>query len=185
MARFPGVAKGEIFLQNRYPQVFSTWLKVKSLSEKFTSVRQHRRVIIQNLVRTGMSELGVPLTAVEWNDWGLNTYLFDNIVAQTEDAAYFSAKYGRPGRSIVMSRTSSGGMYFIEVSSNYILLKVPEERRDVAEVFESRMASWASDARIQSDSVEMVRLYAELEKTVELFRSALKEIAVSVDMSGG
>jgi len=184
LARLPGLAKGETFLQKHNPRTFSGWLKVKSLSEGFATVRRHRRIIIQDLVRNGMSELGVALKAVEWEDWGPNTYIFDNIVAQVEDASYFAAKYGKPARKVTTSRTSSGEMTFIEVGGGYSLLKLPEERTDVVEIFESRLASWTSDTQVWSDTVQMVKLYTELEKSIEEFRSALKEIAVSVDMTG-
>jgi hypothetical protein len=132
-----------------------------------------------------MAELGVALKDVRWEDWGPNTYIFDNIVAQVEDTAYFAVKYGRPGRSVSISRTASGEMIFLEVGGGYSLLKVPEDRKDVAEIFANRLASWTSDTQVWSDSVQMVEVYAELEKAVENFRSALKEIAVSIDMTGG
>jgi hypothetical protein len=185
LTRLPGLARGETFLQKRDPQTFSSWLEVKSLSERFATVRRHRRIVIQSLVRNGMAELGVALKDVRWEDWGPNTYIFDNIVAQVEDTAYFAVKYGRPGRSVSISRTASGEMIFLEVGGGYSLLKVPEDRKDVAEIFANRLASWTSDTQVWSDSVQMVEVYAELEKAVENFRSALKEIAVSIDMTGG
>lgn len=182
--RLPGLARAEGFLRKNYPPSFSTWVNVKALSENFTTVRRRRRSVIQGFVRTGMAELGVPLQAVQWEDWGPFTYIFDNIIAEVEDMAYWAAKYGRPVRNIRLGRTSSGEMISFEVSGNYSLLKVPEERRDVADVFVARLAGWTSDAQVLSDSAEMVKLYSELEKAITGLRSALKEIAVAIDMTG-
>lgn len=184
--RLPGLAKGKSFLKEHDPPTFSLWVKVTTLRDHFAKLRRQKRAVIEDLVRTGMSEMGGGLRAVQWKDFEPGTYVFENIVAQVEDSTYYATKYDRSSISPTVTRTSSNEKYFLEVSGGqYQLIKIPEEQQSITKAFQDRFERWTSSPQIQAETTQMVRIYADLEVTVEAFRSALKETAVSIDMSGG
>src|SRR5205823_11309050 len=52
--RLPGLSTAEVFLRKHYPDVFSFWIEVRRLQEKYDSLLQRRRAIVEPVVKAGM-----------------------------------------------------------------------------------------------------------------------------------
>src|SRR2546426_243576 len=164
--RLPGLSTGEVFLRKHYPDVFSLWVEVRRLQERYEGLLQHRRTIVEPMVRAGMLRFYPSLTPVQsWTEkeYRANTYILKHIVADVEMIGFWAAKDGEIRLNVQESKTQADVLYVEYRASNLPWLKVVAENAIDRALLEKRVSSWITEHDVQKAKKELFDILQKLE----------------------
>lgn len=125
--RLPGLGRGEAYLQSHDNATWSLWSDVRKLMERQRSLRERRTALLEPQVQAKMSTEYPTLKPVQRKDYGPDTYIPENIIAETEATGYYAAKRREIPHAVRTSPTQSGDILYYEFMGNYPLFKVTDK----------------------------------------------------------
>ena len=185
--RLPGLSTGEVFLRKRYPDVFSDWAEVRRLQEKYDSLLQSRRTIVEPFVREGMLKFYPSLTPVQsWTEkeYKANTYILKHIIADVEMIGFWGAKDGEIRLNVQESKTQTDVLYVEYRASNLPWLKVVAENAIDRALLEKRVSSWITEPDVRKANKDLFVIFQKLEMAIDRFQTTLREASVKVELTG-
>ena len=190
LSKLTGLFQAQMYLSGHpeHKDIWSLEVQADQALRKYNDARRERHRFVETMVTEGMAVAYPDLTAATSQETPeAESYWLSQVIRVVERMSYQFDAYGILNVQMSKSTMNVGGVArwsLTEQNSMPLLVGVSESRVDDGKL-KALLVRWIQDQRLSQHNLKMREARAELDASLQEFRTKLKELCLRIDQSGG